>query len=243
MTSRQHPDDNPVLRQALKCVQAGWPVFPCHPGRKEPATPNGYLDATTDPDQVRAWFSRRPDLNLAVATGAPGPDVLDVDCRGPRAGGFPALERLRRAGLIQGTFAMIKTPNQGIHLYFTGSEQPSAHLPDHRVDFLAQGGSVLLPCSQLGGRPYEGRNVTGGYGTLDWDACLQALGPARTPQRPSPGASPALRDRLSAFTRRAAERQAHTQPPEHEADEQPELKAGEQPEHEGGEPPDREAGA
>jgi hypothetical protein len=192
VTRLEPPDGNPVLRQALKCARAGWPVFPCHPGQKRPATPNGYLDATTDLAQVRAWFHDRPGLNLAVATGAPGPDVLDVDYRGPDADGFPALERLKDAGLVQGTFAVIQTPNQGFHLYFEGSGQSSAQLPDHHLDFLAQGGYVLLPPSQVGGRRYDGINVDGGHGTLDWDACTRVLSPAhqgrREPPEPEAGA-------------------------------------------------------
>ena len=62
---------NHVLRQALDYAGRGWPVFPCQPGKKIPATPHGYLDATTDQGQVYAWFGRDPQLNLAVATGAP----------------------------------------------------------------------------------------------------------------------------------------------------------------------------
>ena len=41
--------------------QNGWPVFPCQPGRKTPATPHGYLDATTDPARSHEWFARHPD--------------------------------------------------------------------------------------------------------------------------------------------------------------------------------------
>ena len=35
-------------QQVLACAQCGWPVFPCLPGQKIPATAHGYLDATTD---------------------------------------------------------------------------------------------------------------------------------------------------------------------------------------------------
>jgi Bifunctional DNA primase/polymerase, N-terminal len=39
---------------------------------------HGFRDATTDPDQIRRWWRRQPDANLAIATGAPSPDVLDA---------------------------------------------------------------------------------------------------------------------------------------------------------------------
>ena len=77
-----------TLRQALAYARRGWPVFPCLPGEKIPATRHGYRDATTDQRQITAWFGRGPDWNLAIATGAPGPDVLDVDQHGPAGNGF-----------------------------------------------------------------------------------------------------------------------------------------------------------
>ena len=69
--------DDLTLREALAYARRGWPVFPCQPGQKIPATAHGFRDATTDPDQITGWFTRHPDRNLAIATGAPGPDVLD----------------------------------------------------------------------------------------------------------------------------------------------------------------------
>jgi hypothetical protein len=38
-----------ILRQALAYARHGWPVFPCAPGAKIPATRHGFRDATTDP--------------------------------------------------------------------------------------------------------------------------------------------------------------------------------------------------
>jgi hypothetical protein len=123
--------DNPVLNMALACANYGWYVFPCHPGRKTPVTPRGYLDATTDPDQVMKWFARHPDRNLAVVTGAPGPDILDIDQRGPAGSGFPALARLRDAGLLEGAAGQVRTPGGAARLLrrLQPAHQPPARLP------------------------------------------------------------------------------------------------------------------
>ena len=72
-----------TLRQALAYARRGWPVFPCLPGQKIPATRHGFRDATTDQQQISDWFGRGAGWNLAIATGAPGPDVLDVDRTAP----------------------------------------------------------------------------------------------------------------------------------------------------------------
>jgi hypothetical protein len=180
--------DNPVLRMALTCAERGWPVFPCQPGWKNPATRYGYLDAATDSAQIRRWFDRYPDRNLAVATGYPGPDVLDIDTRGPNRSGYPALARLRAAGLLDGAAAQVSTPSGGAHLYFAGTWQRSGHLRASHIDFLAQGGYVLLPPSQINGARYEHVTAFGGHGTLDWRAAARFLEPSR---KRNPQAAPA----------------------------------------------------
>jgi hypothetical protein len=94
---------------------------------------------------IRAWWGRNPAANLAIATGAPGPDVLDVDQHGPAGNGYPAWHRLTRAGLARGAFAVIATPGGGLHAYFPGTTQPSARLPRHHIDLRAAGGYALAP--------------------------------------------------------------------------------------------------
>jgi Bifunctional DNA primase/polymerase, N-terminal len=59
-----------MLRQALAYASRGWPVFPCQPDQKIPATRHGYRDATTDQERITAWFSRGPSWNPAIATEA-----------------------------------------------------------------------------------------------------------------------------------------------------------------------------
>jgi hypothetical protein len=181
---------SPVLDEALACADRGWPVFPCQPGQKTPATAHGYLDATTDPAQIRRWFARHPHRNLAVATGTPGPDVLDIDQRGTAGNGYPAAARLQDAGLIDGAAEVIRTPGGGMHLYFAGTHQRCGHLAASHLDFLAAGGYVLIPPSHIGGKPYRHVKTLGGRGALDWDAAARLLQPASDPQRPPPRRGP-----------------------------------------------------
>jgi hypothetical protein len=177
---------NATLRQALTCAARGWPVFPCLPGQKIPATKHGYLDATTNQDQITAWFSRQPDYNLAVATGTPGPDVLDVDQHGAAGNGFHAFSELLATGMLDGASTWIRTPRGGLHLYFIGSDQRNGHLAAHHLDFRSTGGYVLSPPSEVDGKPYKREQALAGRGQLDWQSVVRFLEPARQHQRAAP---------------------------------------------------------
>ena len=172
-----------MLRQALAYASRGWPVFPCQPDQKIPATRHGYRDATTDQERITAWFGHGPSWNLAIATGTPGPDVLDVDQHGPAGHGFAALERLKRAGLLEGASACVGTPKGGLHIYFAGTSQRNGHLADHHVDFRSAGGYILAPPSQVHGKPYRLIKTLDRQGTLDWAAVTHLLQPWRQPNR------------------------------------------------------------
>jgi len=174
---------NATFRQALAYARRGWPVFPCLPGQKIPATRHGYRDASTDEQQITGWFGRGFTWNLAIATGAPGPDVLDVDQHGLAGNGFAAFGQLRRAGLLEGAAAYVRTPSGGLHAYFAGSDQRNGRLPRCHLDFRSQGGYVLTPPSQAGGRPYRLIKQPGGRGGLAWDVVRRHLQPQRQPQQ------------------------------------------------------------
>ena len=178
------------LRQALAYAARGWPVFPCRAGQKTPATPHGHLDATTDPEQITAWYSRNPNWNLAIATGAPGPDVLDVDDHGPAGNGFAAFAKLSKAGLLHGATAYVRTPSGGLHAYFTGSAQRNGHLSDCHLDFRSRGGYILAPPSWVNGKPYQLIQTLQADGGLDWATVTALLEPSRQPHRPQPGPGP-----------------------------------------------------
>ena len=175
-----------TLRQALAFAARGWPVLPCLPGEKIPATAHGYRDATTDERQITVWFASHPDWNLAITTGTPGPDVLDVDDHGPAGNGYPAFRRLKDAGLLDGAAAYVRTPSGGLHAYFTGSHQRNGHLQAHHLDFRSAGGYVLTQPSRIDGQPYQLIGQTAGCGGLDWAAVTRLLQPEPHHQRPRP---------------------------------------------------------
>jgi len=176
-----------TLRQALAYARRGWPVFPCLPGQKVPATKHGYQNATTDEQQITAWFGRGQRWNLAIATGAPGPDVLDIDQHGQAGNGYLAYGRLRRAGLVNAAAAYVRTPAGGMHAYFAGSDQHNGRLPSHHLDFRATGGYIVAPPSQIGGKPYRLVSRPGGHGSLDWAAVTALLESQRHRERTASG--------------------------------------------------------
>ncbi|HEX6498988.1 MAG TPA: bifunctional DNA primase/polymerase [Micromonosporaceae bacterium] len=185
-----------LLAAALAYAAAGWPVHPCQPGGKEPLT--RWRDAaTTDPRIIASWWRRWPDANVAIVTGAPGPDVVDFDTKDGRAG-LASLDRLRAAGLLSGAFALIRTQSGGWHLYYAGTDQRNANLGPCGVDFRGAGGYVLAPPSLVGGRPYvlaERREQDGQR--VDFAAIRRLL----DPPPPLPGARPGGRSNPDALVR------------------------------------------
>lgn len=127
-----------MLSAALRYAEEGWPVFPCRL-TKEPLTPNGFLDASTDPEQITKWWTEHPTASIGVPTGQiSGFDVLDVD----------DLEGL--ALLPQGLplTRIVQTGSGMRHIYFNaalGLRNRTKFLPG--LDVRAEGGYVIMPPS------------------------------------------------------------------------------------------------
>lgn len=176
----RHPVKRTQAEEAAhRYADHGWLVFPTLLWQKVPATEHGYLDATTDHKQIQHWWRQDPSHGVAIATGHPGPDVVDVDKKGDRSG-YPAWNRLRQAGLAGEPQAVIRTPSGGMHAYYKGTQQRSGSLPEHAVDFRSTGGYVVAPPSAgPDGRPYAVVHKQASGATVDWQAIRQHLEPER----------------------------------------------------------------
>ena len=145
-------DRTPDLAAAARnLAAAGVPVFPCEAGGKRPLTRRGFLDATSDLAQIAAWWSRTPDANIGLPTGAlSGVVVVDVDVHGP-VDGRVAWRRASEAGLVDGAGLLVRTPTGGAHAYFpatSGTEQRSWQAAGAGVDFRGDGGYIIAPPSR-----------------------------------------------------------------------------------------------
>jgi len=67
------------LEIALSCIARGWHVFPCVPHNKNPLIPGGHNAASNNEEQIRAWWARWPEANVAIAVRPSRLAVLDCD--------------------------------------------------------------------------------------------------------------------------------------------------------------------
>lgn len=166
--------DAPLLADAKRAVampyaRRGWPVLPLHtirdghctcgkancksPG-KHPRTQHGLKEATADQETIDRWWTRWPDANVGILTGAASCIVaLDVD---PRNGGDDSLATLEHEhGELPETIEAL-TGGGGRHLLFA---HPGGYVKSRNVapgiDVKADGGYIVVePSLHLSGRAY-----------------------------------------------------------------------------------------
>lgn len=134
------------LATALWYAEQGVRTFPCKPLEKVPATKHGVLDATTDTDVIREWWSRTPEANVALATGDTF-DVLDIDDWTNVAAEIE--------DIIEEGFGFVATPRGGSHVYLPASGDGNAANLVPGIDFRGRGGYVLAPPSVLHNGTYR----------------------------------------------------------------------------------------
>ncbi|MFF8944296.1 bifunctional DNA primase/polymerase [Streptomyces sp. NPDC014864] len=163
-----HAPRSALLSAALNAAARGWHVFPLRTGTKRPAlhgekacTGTGPCErghqkweqrATTDPDRIRAAWSRAP-FNVGIATGPSGLLVVDLDVPKDKSSSdapcgattFGAL--CERAGHTVPSTYRTRTASGGQHLYFTVPDDlrlsNTAGTVADSVDTRAWGGYVV----------------------------------------------------------------------------------------------------
>ena len=154
---------NPLLEAALAYARLV-KVFPVHstdeagrcscgdancasPG-KHPRTAHGHLDATDDLERIRRWWKRWPSANIAMACGASGQVVVDVDERNGRPGLDTWFELRQKLGVELEQTALVETPSGGQHAHYLTDGQNIGCGNDRLgigIDVKGEGGYVLLP--------------------------------------------------------------------------------------------------
>lgn len=134
------------LEAALSWAQRGFRVFPLQPYGKRPVYEDFPTHATTDPTQIRAWWSDPMTggerlFNIGVCTT--GFVVVDVDVKKGRAG----LDNYVNA--LGGTWdtLVVKTPTGGYHCYFHGPDSGNRAGLLEGVDIRSHNGYVIAPGS------------------------------------------------------------------------------------------------
>lgn len=151
------PDIRPrataMLEHALAAAKRGFRVFPVRENSKVPCLPDWPNRATTDPNQIREWWTDAVGeplpLNVGIAVDHTF-SVLDFDIKNSKKG-MLSYQAMRRAGLPASL--TIATPTGGVHTYlktdvsFPNHAEKLADYPG--VDTRGLGGFVLAPGSTL----------------------------------------------------------------------------------------------
>jgi putative DNA primase/helicase len=169
-----HNPSSGMMEHAVAYGRAGWPIFPlhhieagrcscgkadCNSAGKHPRTRRGFKDASPDEAMIRKWWTRWPDANIGIATGArSGLFVLDKD---------GAKGSARLAKLVAEHGPLPETPRvktgHGEHYYFRllpGVSAPSKAFtgshPNAGLDTRCDRGYVVAPPSMhVSGVRYE----------------------------------------------------------------------------------------
>jgi len=146
----------PPLAAALRYAAAGIAVMPlnsptgtgctctagpgCTSVGKHPRLRHGLHEASTDPGQVRRWWTRWPYANVGLATGH-ALDVCDVDTPDALHRLLDLLDVIRPPG------PLVRT-GQGWHVWYASNGLPNRVAVIPGVDWRGTGGLVVAPPSR-----------------------------------------------------------------------------------------------
>lgn len=191
-------------KAALWYASFNWHVFPIAADTKHPLTENGYKDASADPVQIEAWWSKWPDANIGLACGMSGVIALDADPHHYGEGSEEFVDDLH----ARHSTASQMTPTRGKHFIYmlppdTELSNSPGKLPPG-VDVRVNGYILLHPSNvTYRGKEATEKGVEDGYSShyrwLDWphelppqplpDHVLELL---KKPERKAPPPPPSV---------------------------------------------------
>jgi len=152
--------ENVLLDAALGYARRGWYVFPLAARTKTPMKDFAWRElSTTDADQVRAWWDKRPTANVGIDCGKSGQTVVDVDVK-PGIDGRETWSGLCQQHQIDDSHALVSlTGGGGQQLFYNAPNgtdiRNSAGKLGLGVDVRGNGGYVVAPPSiHPNGREY-----------------------------------------------------------------------------------------
>ena len=158
-----NPATADMLHFATDYARRGWPVFPCNPINKHPLTKHGFKDASTDPEQIKQWWTKWPLAMIGVPMGAAS-GVVAIDPDAPKDDNDQdgrknwALLLAQHGGIYTHTHL---TPGEGKHVLFRyDPERPLSNseggLEGKNINVRGDGGYIIVPPSQRGdGKRYD----------------------------------------------------------------------------------------
>ena len=160
--------------KAIELANSGIPVFPLATNNTVPLKgSHGYKDATTDTDQIAAWFNNEQRLNVGMALKPALLLVVDLDRQ--HASGFDGITAFNQLNKRYGNGQnplftyVLKTPHGGIHLFYkipAGVSIPSKPLANFKsqlsnykgIDIVTNGTPAVMTTTTIG--EYEAITAT-----------------------------------------------------------------------------------
>ena len=170
-SERGLPDQTWAMADAAKWyANIGWKVFPVNRSDKKPLIKDWPNDASSDHQQIEAWWEQHPTAMIGVVCGSrSGVAVVDADVK-PDGDGIENLSALESEFGDLGKLPTVRSAGCGVHVYFSADSLPFEKNEDrigHKIDLRSSrpddGGSgyiIVPPSRRLDGKRYEWRDTT-----------------------------------------------------------------------------------
>ncbi|GJJ02776.1 hypothetical protein RugamoR64_33140 [Duganella rhizosphaerae] len=157
------PDTTEINKMSLSeaaqaYARAGFAIFPLVPGRKIPIIAGGFKSASSDLEQIAAWWPPGSMNNIGIPTGKQNDiTLMDIDVKNG-APGFDSWEKLgNETGALKPSLSS-DTPSGGMHVVYKSTQginigNKVGFMPG--LDVRGEGGYFVASPSIVNGKPYQ----------------------------------------------------------------------------------------